>query len=342
MRSLPEIRHALLIAALGLSPAVGFAQSAPTPPTNPPLEEHPLADPIITADPPATDVKPQAISPILGGDCAGCANDDATPTSQQKQAQALAKRDFFSRLRGDGDGYSIVSVGKGLSTHKPMFILPATYSPEYTSNETEVVFAISAKVRLFGTPLYFGYSQKSFWQVYDADRSRPFRETDYNPELFYRFTPDPKKWDYWGADVGIEHESNGQDVPLSRSWNRVYFAPFRAKGKSLLYVKAWYRIPEDKKKTEDDPKGDDNPDLIDHYGYGELHFQRQIGKGQVIHSMIRMNPETGHGAININYTIPSKDGSVFYQLYVWQGYGESLLDYNDSVTRVGLGIAFSR
>ncbi|WP_341918108.1 phospholipase A [Hydrocarboniphaga effusa] len=334
------IRCSLLIAALGLFPALVFAQGAPTPP----LTDHPAAaDPIITADPPASAVKPQAISPILGGDCAGCAQDPAHPTAEQKQAQALAKRDFFSRLRGDdGDGYSIVSVGKGLSTHKPMYFLPATWSGDYDGKETEVLFAISAKARLFGMPLYFGYSQKSFWQVYDADRSRPFRETDYNPELFYRFTPDPKQWNYWGADVGIEHESNGHDVPLSRSWNRVYFAPFRAKGKLLIYAKAWYRIPEDNKKTPDDPKGDDNPDLIDHYGYGELHFQRQIGKGQVIHTMVRMNPETGHGAFNLNYTIPSRDGSMFYQLYVWQGYGESLLDYNDSVTRVGLGIAFSR
>lgn len=64
---------------------------------------------------------------------------------------------------------------------------------------------------------------KSFWQVYTGDASRPFRETNYRPELFY-FTP--TSWQPLGGSTwlgfGIEHESNGQRQELSRSWNRVY------------------------------------------------------------------------------------------------------------------------
>ncbi|MDB5972859.1 MAG: Phospholipase [Hydrocarboniphaga sp.] len=334
----------LLCAANFCAASSAMAAEAPTPAPASAADPDPQAaspePPQLVADPPAAEVQPQAVSPTLGEkakDAATAALPSDTP------APADTSRDLFSRMRGDDpNAYSIVSVSKGLSTHKPMYILPATYSPDYTGAQTEVIFAISAKVQLFGTPFYFGYSQRSFWQVYDSDRSRPFRETDYNPELFYRWTPDPKKWHYWGADIGAEHESNGQDVPDSRSWNRLYIAPFRAEGKSLWYLKAWYRIPEDKKKTPDDPKGDDNPDIEDHYGYGEIHYQQQIGKRQVIHTMVRMNPETGHGALNVNYTIPSRDGSVFYQVYLWQGYGESLLDYDRSITRIGVGVAFSR
>lgn len=335
----------LCAAACSAMPAANAAGApSPTPVPGSPADTTPQQigseQPLIVADPPAVEVKPQAVSPTLGEkakDAAAAALPSDTPPPAEQRL------DFFSRMRGeDPNAYSIVSVAKGLSTHKPMFILPATYSPDYDGAQTEVIFAISAKVQLFSTPFYFGYSQRSFWQVYDSDRSRPFRETDYNPELFYRWTPDPKKWNYWGADIGAEHESNGQDVPDSRSWNRIYVAPFRAEGKSLWYIKAWYRIPEDKKKSADDPKGDDNPDIEDHYGYGELHWQHQLGKRQVLHTMVRMNPETGHGALNINYTIPSRDGSVFYQLYVWQGYGESLLDYDRAITRVGVGVAFSR
>lgn len=329
-----------------LCPATALAQAAPEPASAPTIDAPGAA---IVASPPAVEVAPQAVTPELGSGSTGdsapmsavsAALPSDTPPPPSPMAQNLG---LFGRMRSDDpDAYSIVSVARGLSTHKPMFILPATYSPDYTGAQTEVIFAISAKVQLFSTPLYFGYSQRSFWQVYDADRSRPFRETDYNPELFYRWTPDPKRFHHWGADFGAEHESNGQDVPDSRSWNRLYVAPFRAKGKSLLYVKAWYRLPEDAKKTPDDPKGDDNPDIEDHYGYGELHYQRQVGRRQVVHTMLRLNPDTGHGALNINYTIPSRDGSIFYQAYLWHGYGESLLDYNDSVTRIGLGIAFSR
>ncbi len=325
----------LLLLALLASGSAGAAD-APAPASKVEAEVAPL-NPAITADPPAVDAQPQAIDPGQDEDCADC-----SVAEKAKPDASIKSRRFLASPGDEEEGYSIVSVAKGLSTHKPMYILPATYSPDYPSQHTEVLFTISAKLRLYGTSLFFGYSQRSFFQVYDSHRSRPFRETDYNPELFYRWTPDPKVWKYWGADFGAEHESNGQDVPQSRSWNRLYVAPFRARGKSLIYIKAWYRLPEEKKKTPDDPKGDDNPDIEDHYGYAELHFQRQIGKRQVIQSMFRFNPETGHGALNINYTIPSNDGSVFYQLYVWQGYGESLLDYNDSVTRVGLGIAFSR
>lgn len=251
-------------------------------------------------------------------------------------------KNVFANFSRNADRYTISNAACGLSLHKAMFVLPATYSPDYPSSETELIFQISAKQSLFGTNIFVGYTQRSFWQVYDSQRSRPFRETNYNPELFYRWIALDPDWLGWGADVGIEHESNGQDIPDSRSWNRIYFAPFRAKGKTGVYLKTWFRLPEDDKETPDDPKGDDNPDIDDYYGYTELHVQKQIGRQQLISGMFRINPATGKGALNLNYTIPSNDGYLFYQVYLWHGYGESLLDYNDSVTRIGFGVALAR
>jgi Outer membrane phospholipase A len=66
-----------------------------------------------------------------------------------------------------------------------MYIEPATYSPQYNGRHTELVFQLSFKLKLLHWPddggLYVGYTQKSFWQAYNAQDSRPFRETDYNP-----------------------------------------------------------------------------------------------------------------------------------------------------------------
>lgn len=242
----------------------------------------------------------------------------------------------------DPNAYAIVSVSRGLSTHRPMYVLPAAYGRGVEGLDTEMEFQISAKQRLFASNFFFGYTQKSFWQIYDQERSRPFRETNYNPEFFYRWTPDPEIWHHWGLDVGLEHESNGQSLPDSRSWNRLYITPFQAKGRNLRYIKFWYRLPEDRKDDAMDPKGDDNPDIYRFMGYAEAHVKRQLGGGSLGDLMVRGNPSTGKGAISLNYTWPSNDGYMFYMLRLFHGYGESLIDYNRSITRIGFGFAFTR
>lgn len=320
-----------ILLLLALACSAGAHAQAPTPPPGPdavppPPPPSPIPDQPLVAEPPTNRPTPQAVSP----DC------DCKPSESSRSAP-------FAAFRNDPEAYSIVSVARGLSTHKPMYLLPVTYSPDYEGqSNSELVFQISAKQRLWGSNFYFGYTQRSFWEIYNSDNSKPFRETNYNPEMFYRLIPETQWLNHWGADLGIEHESNGESAPASRSWNRVYFSPFRAKSSSLFYLKAWYRIPEKNKEFPEDAKGDDNPDIGHYYGYTELHLEKQIGRGQLIHVMVRGNIDQGNGAINIDYTIPTHGGYGFYQLYLWQGYGESLSDYKNSVTRIGLGFALAR
>ncbi len=246
-------------------------------------------------------------------------------------------------LQIDPDHYSLVSAGRGLSLHKPMFLLPITWSEDYHGRSTEILFDISLKQRLFGVPLYFGYSQKSFWDAFNSKKSKPFRETDFNPELFYRWVPeDQKAWHHLGADIGLEHESNGQSLPDSRSWNRLYVSPFQAAGEHIVYWKWWWRIPEDESRPPTDPQRDDNPDIHRYYGYSELHFEQQVFDRHLIHAMARFNPETGRGAFNLQYSLPNGSNDFFWMFYLWQGYGESLIDYNHSITRIGVGIMLAR
>ena len=232
-----------------------------------------------------------------------------------------------------------------VSWHRPTFILPYTYSPDYDGHDSELVFQVSAKLRLLGLPLYFAYSQRSFWSVYDSEESRPFRETIYAPELFYRWVPylglRLQDWGL-GADFGAEHESNGQDLPRSRSWNRVYVSPFFERGGTAVQLKTWYRLPEDEKKDDEDASGDDNPDIDDYYGWTQLDVFQRSGRANRWHLMGRFNPGTARGAINLEYSWRISRGDLFAHAYVFHGYGETLGDYNDSVTRVGLGFALAR
>lgn len=271
-----------------------------------------------------------------------------TPAARPAPAETPPddKKGLFSRLFDNfyqaPDAYSITSVARGLSTHKPMYLLPYSYSPSYNGRNSEVVFQISAKQKLFGSNFYFGYTQRSFWQLYNRKDSSPFRETVYNPELFYRWIPDVEWLDDWGADAGLEHESNGKRLPDSRSWNRLYIAPFLVRGKTLYYLKAWYRLPEKEKTSATDAEGDDNPDIQRYYGYSELQVQRQLFSNHLAHFTLRANPATGKGAVAFNYSIPSSDGSLFYCLNVFSGYGESLSDYSHSITRIGIGVMMAR
>lgn len=258
-------------------------------------------------------------------------------------APPLIAPDFlFGSLQRDPDEFTLINDKHRVSFHKPMFLLPVSYSDRYGSDESEFVFDLSLKLRLFGTNLFFAYTQRSFWQIYNASESRPFRETDYNPELFYRWKPRFGFCRTCGFDFGAEHESNGQDVPDSRSWNRLYFAAYKEWDRTLLYLKTWYRIPEDKKKTPEDAKGDDNPDIAHYYGYGEIRVQQELFASKHLAAlMVRGNPSTGKGAIEFNYSVPFGD-YLYWNVYLFNGYGDSLIDYNRSVTRVGIGVMLAR
>ena len=259
-------------------------------------------------------------------------------TKPQTVEKEYGRLDF----KVDPDVYSVISQVRGVSTHKSTYFYPLSYSPDFYSERTEMVFQVSAKWRVFGTNAYLAYSQKSFWQWLNGGESSPFRETNYDPEAFYRWIPDRKAFNHWGADFGFEHESNGRPFPESRSWNRVYVAPFQAKGKHLAYLKFWYRLPEGEASTEGNQNGDDNPDLTDYMGYSELSFSRQIGNEHLLSGWVRGNVQTGRGAVSFTWSVPSEEGWVFWGLSAFHGYGESLIAYDQEITRVMGGILLAR
>ncbi len=267
----------------------------------------------------------------------------AAPSPEEEDAEYEKRRRTSWRIIVDPDTFALTSDTKGLSLYKPMYLLPATYSGRYPGSSSEVLFGLSVKLRLFEYPIFFAYSQKSFFQAFNGTDSKPFRDNNFNPEVFYRFKPKNRsRWLHLGADLGLEHESNGRDLPDSRSWNRLYFAPFYERQNTLVYWKWWYRLPEDQKRAISDPKRDDNPDIQDYYGYTELQLQQRLFGRHQASTLMRYNPTTGRGAVGLRYSVPGPGDNFFWTFYVWQGYGESLLDYDRSITRVGLGISVAR
>jgi phospholipase A1 len=229
-------------------------------------------------------------------------------------------------------------LSQGFSLHRENYLLPVTWgNTAAAAKDSELKFQFSFKQQVYDG-LYFAYTQKSFWRVLDQEESRPFRETNYNPELFYRLLRPAPSGGAWGGDLGIEHESNGDSEPTSRSWNRVYLAPFVEYGRLRTELKLWHRLSEEAKKTPEDTSGDENPDISDFYGYGELRLAYLNRWQHRAALMARWNFATDKGAVQLDYGVPTGTKNLFVYGQFWSGYGESLIDYNRSITRYGIGV----
>jgi outer membrane phospholipase A len=88
-------------------------------------------------------------------------------------------------------------------------------------------FRINANFRLAGwedtqSGAYLGYTQTSFWNVYDPDA--PFFDNNYRPEAFvyYDGAAGPRgRWYRPSAHLSLVHESNGLTGQNNRGWDRV-------------------------------------------------------------------------------------------------------------------------
>lgn len=213
--------------------------------------------------------------------------------------------------------------------------------------DVEAKFQLSLKIPLNtedlfveGDGLYFGFTVESWWQVYAGDISRPFRETNYQPEIFYA---KPIKWTpfdgFAGLVFGIEHQSNGRTEQFSRSWNRVYTTLAFEKGNFAMTLRPWWRIPESEDEYPGDPRGDDNPDIDDYMGHFEINTAYRWDRFE-LNFMGRQNFDTSRGAVEAGFIFPLW-GRVRGYTSVFSGYGDSLIDYDYSQTRFGLGIALT-
>jgi phospholipase A1/A2 len=221
--------------------------------------------------------------------------------------------------------------------YQPLF---DAFDEESDFEDVEAKFQLSMKGRLLTTDdhrwgLWFAYTQQSQWQLYSPDISRPFRETNYMPELFGTFRPGVEvagmQWNL--LSFGYTHQSNGRSDPISRSWDRLFVEAAVERGNFVLLARAWTRIT-----PEDDE--DDNPDILDYYGHGEITGIYKW-RDNSFTLMGRGNPSTGKGAAQFTWASRPILGPLRGYLQVFSGYGESMIDYDWNQTTVGLGVTIN-
>lgn len=249
---------------------------------------------------------------------------------------------------------ALFSFSGGFVSYRPTYVMPITYvtqpnqqpstptqpaaSYDSSLDNKEAKYQISFKVPLLTGVLdgpltfWFGYTQVSFWQVYNTKNSSPFRETNYEPELFFRYQTDypigPGTLN--GISLGINHQSNGRSNPQSRSWNRILASSAYSYDRWLFVVSPWYRLPEKRQ--------DDNPDIEKYIGYADYLAVYKWDENKTLSLKLRNNLRADNKtSVQIGYSFPM-GGKLKGYIQYYNGYGESLIDYNVRIHRIGIGV----
>ncbi|QNU43274.1 phospholipase A [Mixta calida] len=208
------------------------------------------------------------------------------------------------------------------------------------AKKDEVKFQLSLAFPLWrgilgdNSVLAASYTQRSWWQLSNRGASSPFRETNYEPQIFLGWATDYSfaGWTLRDIELGLNHQSNGRSDPTSRSWNRVYARLMAENGNLLAEIKPWYRLP-------DGESNDDNPDITKYMGYYRAKLGYRVGNS-VFSVQGNYNWNSGYGGAELGWSYPISEHVRFYT-QVFSGYGESLIDYNHRQTRVGVGVTLN-
>lgn len=298
---------------------------------------------------------------------------------QELPPRERAAQAFSDLLRLDSTGSAqaaLANVGKGslldgrwelardsklglfnFRAYKPVYVLPVFWtadtnelprssspdlipaqpqSPRNIEAKLQISFKTKALENVLGDngDVWLGFTQNSRWQVYDSDRSRPFRETNYEPEVLLVFRTGYRVGDWHGRmlGIGINHQSNGREDPLSRSWNRVIMNVGLDRENWALMVRPWWRISEG--------NADENPGIEDYIGRGDatlIHVRDGHEYSLMARHSLRGGEES-RGAVQFEWGFPISH-NLRGHLQVFDGYGESLVDYDHRTWSLGLGVS---
>lgn len=282
---------------------------------------------------------------------------DATRTAEPAPAPfpALFNRDRDLDLSSD-----LEAMRRHLSDYEPIYFALGW------RERLNARFQFSFKYRVFesGPPgewwvrqlardFHVGYTQTSIWDL--ESFSKPFYDSSYKPTAFilHEFDSTPREGLHFTLQFGGQHESNGKGggaAPIyspsglitpatalrhpadSRSLNSLYVIPtVRWNAENGFFIEAHARHSAYFNKRE-------NRDIARYRGYLELTVRHGFDRGAQLATHLRGSLR-GHGSVELNLTWPvvhtpllkyffSPGFGGYAQVQYFNGYGESLLDYD--------------
>ena len=228
------------------------------------------------------------------------------------------KGPFFTLYR---DNYFAVGTDP---THKP------------TSDNSDVRFQISIAQRLtksvlpWNSYLFLCYTQGVAWDVFK--NSMPMHDFTFNPGIGIVKPLFNRERFVGKATLMIEHMSNGRDSIWSRSWNRISLgATILVNENIAIDGKAWIPIVD----------GMNNRDILKYVGIfqGGVSVMSQNKRfGGSLHFVKRAKWDFSYNTRLELFWRPWKAANEFLFLQWYNGYGETLIDYNRFVNRVRVGL----
>lgn len=231
----------------------------------------------------------------------------------------------------------------------------ANSAQPYMRNEMRIQLSVRTKVASGLLPilpegqrdsLWFGYSQQSYWQLFNSEISRPFRTTDHEPELIYILpTPLdlPAGWRLRYSGLSLNHQSNGQTLPLSRSWNRlILMAGVEKDNRYTLTGRLWKRVTDGDGNSSSPSAGDDNPGIENYIGRAEVTGSWQLSPDHTLALTLRHSLRSdANGSWRLEWLSPLDSSSPGLRLHVqlFSGYGDALSDYNFRRTMLSVGLS---
>jgi outer membrane phospholipase A len=236
------------------------------------------------------------------------------------------------------------------SAHEPIYFVAGPDRPN-------AKFQVSFKYQLFDpeaplakafwpvSGLHVAYSQTSLWDW--EGESAPFFDSSYRPEVLW-VAPD-LKFDRGlvsriGLQAGLQHESNGKSGEDSRSLNIVYVRPSITFGDR---DDGWFvtLAPRFQAYVFGFDEGNDN--IKDYRGYGELSVIAGQRNGLQLRTTARVGDDWDKGSIQFDLSHPigplvGNNIDLYLHAQYFNGFGESLLEFDESTSVFRLGLSIVR
>ncbi len=208
--------------------------------------------------------------------------------------------------------------------------------------------------------VHLAFSERATWLIYD--KSFPFQESNYNPELFYshmHYEEDEELrpgCHLYRERIAVEHESNGRGDRLSKSLNRAYaeatalcaFTDGNYLGATLhLWGYPW-AISENPRQSGFTGPGEltltaGREDTGRWYGYGDVNVMLRKGfKGGLDKGALQIDARWHPSRSSLASSF--WPGNIYLYVQFFTGYGEMLsrYDVSNSAFRIGLGMSERR